>query len=197
MSKIKYAILGAGFGERVIYPCISFNKNMHVKYIFCRNKNKIKNKKILNKVTDNYKEIFNDKDVDIVCIETPPSTHKFFVMEAIKKNKGIICEKPLAINLKEAKLMVKTIRKKKLFACVNHQLRFHPNILKMKKMFDKKYLGKINYISIDHHTDMIDEKNNDDWWFNKKTAGGLHKPISARTCSVSRWRSRSDARRRR
>ena len=105
MNKIKFGILGAGFGERVMYPCINFNKNMQVKYIFCRNKNKIKNKNILNKVTNNYNKIFNDKDIDIICIETPPSTHKFFVMKAIEKNKGIICEKPLAINMKQAKIM--------------------------------------------------------------------------------------------
>ena len=78
---------------------------MQVKYIFCRNKNKIKNKNILNKVTNNYNKIFNDKDIDIICIETPPSTHKFFVMKAIEKNKGIICEKPLAISTKQAKIM--------------------------------------------------------------------------------------------
>lgn len=172
MNKTKFAILGAGFGERVMRPCINFNKNMNVKYIFCRNQNKIKNKKILSKVTNNYEEILNDKEVDIVCIETPPSTHKFFVMEAIKKNKGIICEKPLGLNLREAKLMAKTVKKKKLFACVNHQLRFYPNIVKMKQLLDKKYLGKINYISINHHTDMIDEKNDDNWWFNEKLAGG-------------------------
>ena len=115
--KVKKAIiLGAGFGERVMYPCISFNKNMRVKYIFCRNINKKKNKKLKNKFTNDYKKIFNDKDIDIVCIETPPNTHKFFVMEAIKKNKGIICEKPLALNLHEAKLMNKEVKKKNLFA---------------------------------------------------------------------------------
>ena len=110
MKKLTFAILGAGFGERVIYPCISYNKNMEVKYIYCRSKKKIKNRNILKKVTTDYKKIFNDKDVDIICIETPPSTHKFFAMEAIKKNKGIICEKPLALNLKEAKTMVDGVK---------------------------------------------------------------------------------------
>ncbi len=172
MKKLTFAILGAGFGERVIYPCISYNKNMEVKYIYCRYKKKIKNRNILKKVTTDYKKIFNDKDVDIICIETPPSTHKFFVMEAIKKNKGIICEKPLAFNLKEAKTMVDGVKKKKLFACVNHQLRFHPNIEKMKQLIDKKILGRINYVTISHHTNMIDEKETDNWWFNRKLGGG-------------------------
>jgi len=172
MSALTFGILGSGFGERVMNPCVSFNKNMKVKYIFCRNKNKIKNKKIKSKITDDYNKIFNDKDIDIVCIATPPSTHKFFVMEAIKKNKGIICEKPLASNLRDAKLMNQAIEKEKLFACVNHQLRFYPNIIKIKKLLDKNYLGKINYIEINHHTNKIDEAKKDSWWFDRKLGGG-------------------------
>ena len=172
MKKVKFGILGAGFGERVMYPCINHNKNLEVKYIFCRNKKKIKNNKILNKVTENYKKIFNDKEIDIVCIETPPKTHKFFVKEAIKNNKAIICEKPLAINIEDAKMMSKQVKKKRLFACVNHQLRFHPNITKIKNLLRKKYLGKINYITINHHTNMIDEKKKDNWWFDKNVGGG-------------------------
>ena len=172
MSKINFGILGAGFGERVMYPCINFNKNMKVKYIFCRNIKKIKNIKAKNVITNNYKKVFTNKKIDIICIETPPSTHKFFVNEAIKNKKGIMCEKPLALNTKDAMLMIKGIKKEKLFACENHQLRFHPNITKIKELINKNYLGKINYITINHHTNMLDERASDNWWFNKKLGGG-------------------------
>ena len=44
MKHFKVGILGAGFGERVVLPCIEFVNNMKVKYIYCRNSKKIKNK---------------------------------------------------------------------------------------------------------------------------------------------------------
>ena len=44
--------------------------------------------------------------------------------------------------------------------------------MKLKEIIKKNILGKINYISIDHHTNMIDEKNTDNWWFSKKSGGG-------------------------
>ena len=33
MKKIKVGIIGAGFGERVVLPCVNFTKKMEVKYI--------------------------------------------------------------------------------------------------------------------------------------------------------------------
>ena len=37
MKNFKVGILGAGFGERVVLPCVEFVENMKVKYIYCRN----------------------------------------------------------------------------------------------------------------------------------------------------------------
>ncbi len=172
MKKFKVGILGAGFGERVVLPCVEFIDNMEVKYIYCRNTKKIKNKENLKYVTNDYKKILNDKEINLIFIETPPYTHKKFLIESIKHNKNVFCEKPLSANLKDAKIMLGYVKNKKNFAFVNHQLRFHPNILKMRKLIKNGFLGKINYSTIEHHTNMIDEKNTENWWFNKKSGGG-------------------------
>ena len=42
----------------------------------------------------------------------------------------------------------------------------------MRELIKKGFLGKINYSTIEHHTNMIDEKNTENWWFNKKSGGG-------------------------
>ena len=112
------------------------------------------------------------KEINLIFIETPPYTHKKFLIESIKNNKNVFCEKPLSGNLKDAKIMLQYVKNKKKFAFVNHQLRFHPNVLKMRELIKKGFLGKINYSTIEHHTNMIDEKNTENWWFNKKSGGG-------------------------
>ena len=172
MKNFIVGILGAGFGERVVLPCVEFVDKMEVKYIYCRNSKKIKNKENLKYVTNDYKKIFNDKEINLIFIETPPYTHKKFLIQSIKHNKNVFCEKPISGNLKDAKIMLGYVKNKKRFAFVNHQLRFHPNILKMRKLIKDRFLGKINYITIEHHTNMIDEKKTENWWFNKKSGGG-------------------------
>ncbi|NGX63964.1 MAG: hypothetical protein KR126chlam6_01387, partial [Candidatus Anoxychlamydiales bacterium] len=46
-------------------------------------------------------------DIDIIEICTPNFVHKEIIIEALKAGKHIICEKPLAMNLNEAKEIVK------------------------------------------------------------------------------------------
>lgn len=40
-------------------------------------------------------ELFNDPEIDVIDICTPPYTHKEFVIRGLKSNKHVICEKPL------------------------------------------------------------------------------------------------------
>ena len=100
MKNFKIGILGAGFGERVVLPCVEFVNNMKVKYIYCRNSKKIKNRENLNMSLTIIRKIFNDKEINLIFIETPPYTHKKILIESIKHNKNVFCEKPLSANLK-------------------------------------------------------------------------------------------------
>lgn len=40
-------------------------------------------------------EVFNDPEIDVIDICTPPYTHKDFVIKGLKSDKHVICEKPL------------------------------------------------------------------------------------------------------
>ena len=40
-------------------------------------------------------ELFDDSEIDVIDICTPPYTHKEFVIRGLKSNKHVICEKPL------------------------------------------------------------------------------------------------------
>ena len=47
MKNFVAGVLGAGFGERVVIPCINYVDGIRLKYFYCRNKIKVKNKKNL------------------------------------------------------------------------------------------------------------------------------------------------------
>src|SRR4051794_33542386 len=48
-----------------------------------------------------YQEIIDDTDVDVVHITTPNKTHFDMSSRALKANKHVVCEKPLAMTVKE------------------------------------------------------------------------------------------------
>ena len=52
-------------------------------------------------VTNDYKKILEDPDVDLVIISTTHNTHTKFVIESLKAGKHVYCEKPLCLTLEE------------------------------------------------------------------------------------------------
>jgi len=58
--------------------------------------------------TDNYKELLIRDDIDIIEICTPNYLHIEIIIEALNAGKHVNYEKPLAMNLSEAKEIIDT-----------------------------------------------------------------------------------------
>ncbi|RVU55209.1 Gfo/Idh/MocA family protein [Anaerosphaera multitolerans] len=93
-------IVGAGYGSTL--HCEAYKKvsgaNIRIKYISDIDEElataKARTYNIEN-ITTNYKDILNDKEVDILDICTPPMLHEEMIIEGLRANKHVICEKPL------------------------------------------------------------------------------------------------------
>lgn len=53
-----------------------------------------------------FKEIFDDPEIDAVCIATPDHWHAYLCVEAMKHGKDVYCEKPLTFSIEEAKKVI-------------------------------------------------------------------------------------------
>jgi predicted dehydrogenase len=63
------------------------------------------------KYTDFRKMLNQESDIDAVMIATPDHTHAVITMEAIKKNKHVYCQKPLAHDIHETRALTKAAKK--------------------------------------------------------------------------------------
>ena len=86
------AIIGTGYGLRVLSKCLLSIKNINLNYIFSRSKKGLY-------FTNNIHVINKDKKINLICIETPPYTHLKYINFFIKKNSYILCEKPVVNNI--------------------------------------------------------------------------------------------------
>lgn len=87
-----------------------------------------------------YEAMLDDPMVDIVYVATPNHLHYEHVMMALKAGKSVLCEKPFAMNCRQAMEMMDLSRSKKLFLMEALWSRFLPSVIETKKLLD---LGKI------------------------------------------------------
>ncbi|MEW5692135.1 MAG: Gfo/Idh/MocA family oxidoreductase [Candidatus Hydrogenedentota bacterium] len=97
-------------------------------------------------ITNNYKEVLENKDINAVVIATPASTHYNLVQESLIAGKDVLVEKPLALKLEDAQELVDIACKNNRVLMVGHILQYHPAVKKLKELIFSGYLGKLQYI---------------------------------------------------
>ena len=135
--------------------------SMHAQNIFLNNKCSLQYvfdidqalaKKIAKKFNsisiENTRIAYNDKNVDVIFITTPTSTHIKYIMEAVKFKKTIFCEKPLDLNINKINECKKFIEKYNPKIQVGFNRRYDPGHHALKKSIQIGEIGKLEKIII-------------------------------------------------
>jgi predicted dehydrogenase len=88
------------------------------------------------KVYNNYWDMFEKENLDLVDICTPVSTHAQLVCDAAKVVPAILLEKPMALNISECDRMINHVKKHGSKLCIGHSQLFSPHIRKAKSLVD-------------------------------------------------------------
>ena len=122
-----------------------------------------------------WKEIVNDPEIDVVSICTPNNAHVAVAIAALEAGKHVICEKPIASTLEDAKAMAEAAEKaaKKGIVSMNaYQYRRVPAIDLAKKLIDEGSIGDILNIRCTYlQSWSADPDSPLSWRFQKKIAG--------------------------
>lgn len=94
-------------------------------------------------VETDWRRLIARKDIDIVDIVTPGDSHAEIAIAAAEAGKHVICEKPLANSLEEARRMVAAARRAKVKNLVMFNYRRVPAIALAKQMIAENRLGKV------------------------------------------------------
>ena len=152
MTKINWGIVGLGNIAKSFASGFLNSKNSNLLAIASKNKIKLENFKNQYKIEekysfDNYGDLLNCPDIDIVYISLPNSFHYKIIKEAIKSNKNILVEKPATQNFSEILEISNLLIKKKLFFGEGFMYRFHPQIKLILNCINNNEIGEL--ISMD------------------------------------------------
>jgi len=101
-----------------------------------------------------YRELLAIKDIDGVVIATPLHEHAHITVDALHAGKHVFCEKAMARNLDDTKLMYDTHLKTNLILQIGHQRMFSPVYLDAIKRIHNGEIGQISQIRAYWHRSM-------------------------------------------
>lgn len=95
-------------------------------------------------------ELCQDTDIDAVYIASPPKFHAEHTILAAGHHKHIICEKPMALNVTEAKGMLGAAREGGITLAIGYMMPFHASHKMMKRLLGEGILGKLSLVKSDY-----------------------------------------------
>ena len=92
---------------------------------------------------DDWREIMADPSIDAVHITTPNDSHFPMAKAAFEAGKHVLCEKPLALTVAEARTLTELQAATKLRGALCHNLRYYPMVQQIRAMREAGELGDI------------------------------------------------------
>src|SRR5690606_23331209 len=90
---------------------------------------------------ENFDSIALNPDIDIVYVVLPIFMHKEFTIRAAQAGKHVICEKPMAMNVRECEEMIAACTKANRLLSIGYRLHFEPYNMEMMRLGQQKVFG--------------------------------------------------------
>jgi predicted dehydrogenase len=145
-TRIRTAVIGTGFMGRVHLEALRRVPHVDVVEIAGTSLEKAKalgaGYGVVN-ATGDWRDIMADPSIDAVHITTPNDSHFPIAKAAFEAGKHVLCEKPLALTVAEARTLTELQTAKKLRGALCHNLRYYPMVQQIRAMREAGELGDI------------------------------------------------------
>lgn len=130
-----------------------------------------------------WREMLEREKLDAVFICLPPFAHSDEVEVAAEKGINVYIEKPIALTMERANLMVRAVEKHGVKSQVGYQLRFSFAGERTKQLVDSGELGSVGLVVGLYWCRFI----RTDWWIDRSKSGGQLVEQSTHLYDLLRW----------
>jgi predicted dehydrogenase len=136
-----------------------------------------------------WERVVERKDIDLVDVSVPGNMHAPIAIAAANAGKMVLCEKPLANTLAEARQMYEAVQENKVPNALCHNYRFAPAVQLARQLIDEGRIGKIYHFRGTYLQDWIVDPNFPlVWRLQKEVAGsGAHGDLNAHLIDMARF----------
>jgi 1,5-anhydro-D-fructose reductase (1,5-anhydro-D-mannitol-forming) len=96
-----------------------------------------------------YADLLGDREVDVVYIATPNALHAEQALAAARAGKHVLCDKPLALTVADARAVVDAFAAARLRLGTNFQTRHHTAFVEAKRLLDQRAIGDVILVQVE------------------------------------------------
>ncbi|MDD9267318.1 Gfo/Idh/MocA family protein [Paenibacillus sp. GCM10023248] len=123
--------------------------------------------------------------VDVISVAVPTYLHKEIVMQAARAGKHVICEKPIALHVEEAKDMIACCEENGVRLFIGHVVRFFPEYAQMKEQIDSGRIGRAGVANARRAGGHPGEAR--PWYLEADRSGGVIMDLMIHDIDYMRW----------
>ncbi|MGH2559542.1 MAG: Gfo/Idh/MocA family protein [Thermomicrobiales bacterium] len=98
------------------------------------------------RATGDMQAALDDAVVDAVVVAVPTPLHRPLTERAAAHGKHVFCEKPIALNVEDARAMIGACQQAGVRLMVGHVVRFFPEYARIKEMLDDDAIGQVGVV---------------------------------------------------
>jgi len=172
-DKIRWGLIGLGLISRKFANGLAFAPDAEIYAVASRSQEKADAfgaEYGASKCYGSYEELAQDPNVDVAYIGTPNNYHLPHTLLCLDAGKHVLCEKPFAVNAKEAQIMIARARERNLFLMDAFWTRYFPAMFKLRELLAEGAIGDVMLVTADFggRGPVIPERRH----FNPDLAGG-------------------------
>ena len=118
---------------------------------------------------ENFDSIADNPAIDIIYVVLPNSMHAEYTVRAAKAGKHVICEKPMALSVRECEQMIEACEQAGVKLSIGYRLHFEPTTQEVMRIAREKPFGNIQFVTAGAG---YRESRADHWKLSKEYGGG-------------------------
>jgi predicted dehydrogenase len=143
---IRWGFLGAGsIATKALTPAVHAAKNATLQAVASRDVIRSQSLEPV-KVHSTYQDLLDDPEIDAVYISLANHQHCEWSIKALQAGKHVLCEKPIAMDVKEATLMADAAKENNRMLVEAVWTRWHPRFIRMVELVHSGAIGEIKAI---------------------------------------------------
>lgn len=120
----------------------------------------------------NWEELIGNEEIDIVSIATPPAFHAEIACAAMRTDKHVLLEKPIALTAEGAEQILATQKETGKVITVDHMLRYNPIVKALMSLSAQETFGKLRHAVVTNYA-QDESLPSEHWFWDKAISGGI------------------------